>query len=184
MMIQQIAQQDVDHLALLRENVTRFISGIAKRYCAAGGMLLDVAPQDHSGARPFMPPQVTIETLDIDATSGATFIADLCKPLDLRLLDRYDMIVCTEVLEHTRQPFNAVDNLLRMLRPGGLVFVTTPFNFRIHGPLPDCWRFTEHGLRELFKEFDILELEPLESADRFLMPIQYTLVARRPGPLN
>ncbi len=67
-----------------------------------------------------------------------------------------------------------------MLKPGGLAFITTPFNLRIHGPLPDCWRFTEHGLRELFKDFDILELSSLESEERFLMPIQYTLIAKKP----
>ena len=63
---------------------------------------------------------------------------------------------------------------------GGLAFVTTPFNFRIHGPLPDCWRFTEHGLRALFREFDIVELTEEPTPDRPLMPIHYRLVARRP----
>jgi hypothetical protein len=177
---QIVAQMDVDHLALLRQNVERFLSDVVPHYCASGGLLLDVAPQDHAGARPFVPTNVTVETLDIDPKSGATFVADLCQPLPPELLGRFDTIVCTEVLEHTRQPFHATDNLLRMLRPGGLVFVTTPFNFRIHGPLPDCWRFTEHGLRELFKDFELIELQALESADRFLMPIQYTLVAKRP----
>ncbi len=61
-----------------------------------------------------------------------------------------------------------------------LVFVSTPFNFRIHGPLPDCWRFAEHGLKELFDAFEILELVALEDEERFLMPIQYTLIARKP----
>lgn len=178
---QQIAQQDVDHLALLRANVDRFLSRVAESYCNQPGLLLDVAPQIHAGARPFFRPDISIETLDIDPASGATFIADLCNPLDETLVGRYDFIVCTEVLEHTRQPFAAVDNLFRMLRSGGLVFVTTPFNFRIHGPLPDCWRFSEHGLRELFKRFELIELEALETEDRFLMPIQYTVVARQQG---
>ena len=178
---QQIAQQDLDHLELLRANVDRFVSHVARRYCGQTGLLLDVAPQVHAGARPFLPEDIIVETLDIDPASNATFIADLCKPLDERLNSRYDFIVCTEVLEHTRQPFAAAANLFQMLRPGGLVFVTTPFNFRIHGPLPDCWRFSEHGLRELFKDFEIIELDALETPNRFLMPIQYTLVARRQG---
>lgn len=179
-----VSELDKAHLALLRNNIEAFmarVGGEGGYVGAAGGVLLDVAPQDHRGARPFFPPSVRIETLDIDPQSGADHIADLCACAEVIGRERFDFIVCTEVLEHTRQPFDATRNILEMLKPGGMVFVSTPFNFRIHGPLPDCWRFTEHGLRELFKEYEILELTALESEDRFLMPIQYTLVARRPG---
>lgn len=179
-MKKEISTLDIDHLALLRKNVELFMDRVSRKYAKTAGMLLDVAPQDHRGARPFFAPEVQIETLDIDAASGATHIADLCKCVDTVGADRFDFIVCTEVLEHTRQPFDAVNSIYSMLKPGGLAFVTTPFNFRIHGPLPDCWRFTEHGLRELFLQFEIVELDGLECEDRFLMPIQYTLVARRP----
>lgn len=179
-----VSELDKAHLALLRNNIESFMSrvGGTQGYVGAGAaLLLDVAPQDHRGARPFFPDNVKVETLDIDPQSSADHIADLCSCADVIGHERFDFIVCTEVLEHTRQPFDATRNMLQMLKPGGLVFVSTPFNFRIHGPLPDCWRFTEHGLRELFKDYEILELEALESEDRFLMPVQYTLVARRPG---
>lgn len=178
-----VSELDKAHLVLLRNNIESFMSRVGREgghVTAAGGLLLDVAPQDHLGARPFFPASVSIETLDIDPQSNADHIADLCSCADVIGRERFDFIVCTEVLEHTRQPFDATRNMLQMLKPGGLAFVSTPFNFRIHGPLPDCWRFTEHGLRELFKDYEILELDALESEDRFLMPIQYTLVARRP----
>jgi hypothetical protein len=66
-----------------------------------------------------------------------------------------------------------------MLKEGGCLCVSTPFNFRIHGPLPDCWRFTEHGLRRLLWNFKIDELRPLDTPGRPLMPIQYTVIARK-----
>ncbi len=178
-----VSDLDKAHLTLLRKNIESFMARVGsdgEYITEAGGLMLDVAPQDHRGARPFFPPSVRIETLDIDPQSGADHIADLCTCADVIGCERFDFIVCTEVLEHTRQPFDAARNMFEMLKRGGLVFVSTPFNFRIHGPLPDCWRFTEHGLRELFKDYEILELNALESEDRFLMPIQYTLVARRP----
>ena len=112
--------------------------------------------------------------------SGCTYIGDICKYNPVIADDSYDFIVCTEVLEHTLQPFNAVTEIRRLLKPGGLVFISVPFNFRIHGPLPDCWRFTEHGLKVLFSEFHILELESIEAPQRPLMPIQYTMVAQKP----
>jgi hypothetical protein len=46
--------------------------------------------------------------------------------------------------------------------------------------LPDCWRFTEHGLRALLRDWQILELNAIDTQDRALMPIQYTVVARKP----
>jgi len=156
------------------------MSNIGNSYGAVNKLLLDIAPQEHRGARPFFDPTVIIETLDINPLSGATHIADLCKCADSIGFNLYDYIVCTEVLDHTRQPFDAVSNIYKMLKPGGLAFITTPFNFRIHGPLPDCWRFTEYVLRELFKNFDVLELSGLKSNEHFLMPIQYTLIAKKP----
>ena len=177
----KIAAQDIENHARLRANVDRFMADTAARFARPNTLLLDVAPQDHHGANPFFGPVgVTIDTVDLDPNSGATFVADLCCCIEVIGRNRYDYVVCTEVLEHTRQPFDAVASIYAMLKPGGLVFVTTPFNFRIHGPLPDCWRFTEHGLRELFKVFEDLQIDALESVDRFLMPLQYTLVARKP----
>jgi SAM-dependent methyltransferase len=176
----RVSELDVRKLAEIRENVARFIERCGARYDRAGFLLLDVAPQDHEGAPPYFCAS-TIETLDINPASGADYIADICATNESMQSDRFDGIVCTEVLEHTLNPFAAVAELYRLLKPGGVVFVTTPFNFRIHGPLPDCWRFTEHGLRALFVEFEVIELDALDDPDRFLMPTHYTLVGRKPG---
>lgn len=171
----------IDELNLrkIRQNVRDFLARAGHKYDQAGARLLDVAPQDHEGAKPYFR-QALIETLDIDPQSGATYIADLTRTnADLIPAHHFEFIVCTEVLEHTLQPFDAARELYRIAKPSGLIFVTTPFNLRIHGPLPDCWRFTEHGLRALFKDFEIIELTSLEDPDRFLMPTHYTLVAKK-----
>ncbi len=175
----KVSLMDEENLAKIRKNVNSFIAESAKKYDKKGTLLLDIAPQDHEGASPFFV-ESKVETLDIDQTSGATYIADLCTN-NQKIIPKnhFDFIVCTEVLEHTLQPFDAVNEIERILKPGGLVFVSCPFNFRIHGPLPDCWRFTEHGLVALFKNFEIINLVGLETTDRFLMPIHYTLTARK-----
>jgi SAM-dependent methyltransferase len=179
-----VSQQDVTHLGLIRKNVTDFMRS-AVAYCPPGPFkLLDIAPQDHEGAKPHFPADTSIQTFDINPGSGCTYIGDLCKRNEMIEDNTFDCVVCTEVLEHTLQPFHAVDEMHRILKPGGLAFVSTPFNFRIHGPLPDCWRFTEHGLRALFSEWDIVQLDQLLTDDRFLMPIHYTLIARRRTKIN
>lgn len=175
----QVSEVDVRHLRQIRSNVEIFLRDCAAEYDSEGAMLLDVAPQDHAGAAPHFV-KSTVETLDLDPHSAATWVADLCADNSAFIpSERFDFVVCTEVLEHTRQPFDAVSEMRRLLKPHGLAFVSTPFNFRIHGPLPDCWRFTEHGLRELFRQFSIIELKQLETLNRVLMPIQYTLIARK-----
>ncbi len=141
--------------------------------------MLDIAPQIHLGAREHFT-KAKIKTFDIDPYSGADYIADLCETnRELITDDYFDLIVCTEVLEHVLNPFKAVKEIYRILKKGGLTFVTTPFNFRIHGPLPDCWRFTEHGLRELFKDFVIIELNAIPTEGRNLMPLHYSLIAKK-----
>ena len=175
----QVSDQDIAHLGLIRGNVNRFLSEAANQYAVSPGCLLDIAPQNHEGARPFFPFFIDIDTFDIDPQSGATHIGDICRFNAGLIKDTYDFIVCTEVLEHTLQPFGAVAEMWRVIKPGGVIFVSVPFNFRIHGPLPDCWRFTEHGLRALFNEWEIINLKAIETTDRFLMPVHYTLIARK-----
>lgn len=176
--MKKISMIDVDGIKKIRNNIELFMTYCASKYAIKPGLLLDIAPQDHLGATPFFK-NVQIETLDIDPKSNATHIADLCHCDEIIEGSRYDYVVCTEVLEHTLQPFDAANSIYHLLKPGGYAFVSTPFNLRIHGPLPDCWRFTEYGLRELFKKFEIISISELETVDRWLMPLQYTLIVKK-----
>jgi SAM-dependent methyltransferase len=174
------AAMDIDHLATIRASVDSFQRAAIARWVTAGSVVLDVAPQDHVGVRPLLPVGALLETLDLDPAAGATYTADLCERNDHVPAERFDCVFCTEVLEHTLQPFDAVTELYRVLRPGGRLVLSTPFNFRIHGPRPDCWRFTEDGLRALLRPFTDVEIHAIETPDRPLMPVHYTTVAAKP----
>ncbi|NBP06786.1 MAG: methyltransferase domain-containing protein [Bacteroidetes bacterium] len=91
----------------------------------------------------------------------------------------FDIVVCTEVLEHTTNPFGAMHEICRILKKGGLLVVSAPFDFRIHGPLPDCWRFTIHGWNELLKDFKIIKNMEVKNPRRNLMPIHYGFLAEK-----
>jgi SAM-dependent methyltransferase len=65
--------------------------------------------------------------------------------------EQFDLIVCEQVLEHVVCPDRAVANMHRMLRPGGLIMVNTPFLLKVHGFPFDFWRWTEEGLRLLLQ---------------------------------
>jgi len=170
---------DVKALQLIRQNVRVHLRCLARRL-PTPARILDVAPQDWEGARSYFS-NCRIDTLDVDPASGADFLADICANNRHLIPDNtYDLVVCTEVLEHVLRPWDAVAELFRITRPGGFLLLTTPFNFRIHGPLPDCWRFTEYGLRELLKDWEIRSLVSLETPGRPLMPIHYVVVCSKP----
>lgn len=174
-----ISPLDVGYLASIRANVREFMRESGAAWGDKPGLLLDIAPQDHEGARPYFADAVTVETLDINPAAGATYCADLCQTNEQMPSGRFDIVVCTEVLEHVISPFAAVAEIRRVLKPGGIFLASSPFNFRIHGPLPDCWRFTEHGWRALLSAFENVKIAALEDPNRFLMPIHYTVFARK-----
>ncbi len=41
----------------------------------------------------------------------------------------FDLIVCSEVIEHTPDPFKAIEELYRILKPGGTLALTVPNRF-------------------------------------------------------
>ena len=175
----QISEIDKNHYEMIRKNVGCFLEKQSNDLDNDEIILLDVAPQIHEGARAFFR-KCRIETLDIDPSSNASYIADLCRDnTDIIPSCRFDIIVCTEVLEHTLDPFSAIREMHRILKQNGTLLLSVPFNFRIHGPLPDCWRFTEHGLRQLLKDFRDVQIYDLPTEDRWLMPIQYTVRAQK-----
>jgi SAM-dependent methyltransferase len=58
----------------------------------------------------------------------------------------FNTVLCTEVLEHTRRPFQVMQELTRVLSPGGHLVLSVPFIYPIHEAPYDHWRFTRFGL--------------------------------------
>ncbi|GIV87330.1 MAG: type 11 methyltransferase [Chloroflexus sp.] len=65
---------------------------------------------------------------------------------------QFDTILCTEVLEHTRQPFQVMQEISRLLKPGGHLVLSVPFIYPIHEAPHDHWRFTRYGLERICHE--------------------------------
>lgn len=68
----------------------------------------------------------------------------------------FDGVVLTEVLEHCVAPQAAMAEVCRILKPGGLLLVTSPFFWPTHGiegEYKDYWRFTRQGWELLLAAF-------------------------------
>jgi SAM-dependent methyltransferase len=61
----------------------------------------------------------------------------------------FDCVLCTEVLEHCSEPAAVLAEIQRVLRPGGQLFLTTPFMVALHEMPHDYYRYTPSGLRHL-----------------------------------
>jgi hypothetical protein len=58
-------------------------------------------------------------------------------------------VICVDTLEHVFEARRGVDELLRILAPGGVIVLSAPFDFRIHGYPDDYWRFTPSAIDRL-----------------------------------
>lgn len=58
----------------------------------------------------------------------------------------FDVVFCSQVLEHVARPWSVVRECSRVLRPGGLALFTAPFLFPHHPSPTDYYRFTHEGL--------------------------------------
>jgi SAM-dependent methyltransferase len=64
----------------------------------------------------------------------------------------FDIVVCTQVLEHLPDPAAAVRELRRIVRPSGRVLASTHGTAVFHPSPLDLWRWTKPGLENLFCE--------------------------------
>lgn len=70
-------------------------------------------------------------------------------------------VLCVSVLEHLTDPAKAAQEIYRVLKPGGQALIYTHFIYPYHarrGVYSDYFRFTDEGLRFIFKDFSQLEL--------------------------
>ena len=66
-------------------------------------------------------------------------------------------IVSESVLEHVADPLIVVAEMVRVLKPGGYIYVSAPFIHPYHASPDDFNRWTISGLKHLFQDLEIVE---------------------------
>lgn len=171
------SQFDINTFIPARNHLNDFINRVAKEHSFSGKTLLEIGPQERSEvAMAFYACSIT--TLDIADNYYPDIVGDITKYNKHIPDSSFDIITCLEVLEHTLDPFAAIKELRRICKDSGIILFSAPLNWRIHGPIPDCWRFTEFGWKVLLKDFDILEIDKMHTPGRNLFPIKYNILAK------
>lgn len=123
------------------------------------GTVLDLGGKRENKRGTFKPPEHKAREwwyLNLDLSTHPDIYADVTQtPLQTASVD---CILCTEVLEHLSDPQMCVDEIYRLLCDDGLVFASTPFFYPVHADPYDFQRFTEDGLRHLFREFKSVQV--------------------------
>ncbi|MFD2572375.1 class I SAM-dependent methyltransferase [Spirosoma soli] len=81
----------------------------------------------------------------------------------------FDFALCTQVLEHVRKPEAVINEISRILKPGGMLFLTVPQSWEEHEQPYDYHRFTKFALRAYAEDyqFEVVEIKP--QGGRFLV---------------
>jgi SAM-dependent methyltransferase len=72
---------------------------------------------------------------------------------------RFDLVICTQVLEYVAQPSLVFGEIHRVLKPGGALLLSVPSASPIDAG-EECWRFLPAGLRYLLAGFSTVEVVP------------------------
>lgn len=74
--------------------------------------------------------------------------------------NHFDLITCCETLEHDDKFWITVEEMKKVLKPGGWMLITVPgINFFKHDFPHDYYRFTEEAVKEMFKGFKDVHVE-------------------------
>ena len=143
---------------------------IKKNSHLASGILLDIG----SGTSPYKPFFSQVKKyIKLDFFHNKQKPDIIGNGLNLPIKNAsIDTVLCTQVLEHTKDPQQMINEIHRVLKPNGTCFLTTHMATPLHGLPHDYFRFTKMGLKNiLFKKFK--EVSVKENGGSLLAIFQY-----------
>lgn len=148
-------------LSTARFHLDRFAAQAAASL-PAGALMLDAGAGDSPYRRHFA--HVTYEASDgcVRPAHQYQHVQYVCDLTAIPVEDsRYDLVLCTQVLEHVPRPLEALRELHRVLKPGGKLWISAPLYFEEHEIPYDFYRYTQYGWKHLMKEagFDIERMD-------------------------
>lgn len=92
-------------------------------------------------------------------TSKIDIVSDIASmPVDAEI---FDAVLCSEVLEHIKDPVRVVNELIRVLKPGGFLIITAPFCSLTHfAPYHFATGFNRYFYEQFSNQLQIVDLQP------------------------
>jgi SAM-dependent methyltransferase len=160
--------------------------GLRRVLADCTGSLLDVG----CGEKPYRPwaPRVS-HYFGIDVKDGPEVDA-VIEPGERWPVESgmFDVVLCTQALEHVSDFSSTIEELVRAVRSGGVVIISMPFIYNEHGSPHDYRRLSRHGAAHLSSELEVISVARQGAigstlAILFLNWLHDTATSRRNGGL-
>ncbi|HEX5438190.1 MAG TPA: methyltransferase domain-containing protein [Gemmatimonadaceae bacterium] len=121
----------------------RFRKAAALAGVRSGAAVLDIGCRD-GGLRHFLPSDVRYQGMDIaeEFANEHVLIQDIA--LGAPFADEsFDYVFCIEVLEHVHEPWRALGEMRRVLRPGGVAVLSVPNPYHVKEIIWNVFRIAD-----------------------------------------
>ena len=98
----------------------------------------------------------------------ADIVADMNKRLPIEDAVA-DTVVSFQVLEHLCEPQTMLNEAFRIIRPGGKIIISVPFQWWVHEAPHDYFRYTRYGLEYMFAKAGFTNIKVKESSGFWVM---------------
>jgi SAM-dependent methyltransferase len=119
--------------------------------CHVKGTVLDAGAGDLNGRRLLAPYCSKYVSIDIERRSPELDYLGDVRDMKQFADESFDTVYTSQVLEHVAEPWRALGEFHRVLRPGGRLIVQVPFLGGLHEEPYDFFRYTPFGLRSLLE---------------------------------
>lgn len=160
-----------DHLTISR--LSNLLQNGVEEYLEHNVAILDLGCGNKLHQSLFLEKSVMYIGADVDKSTCANITCD-----GQRVLFRepcFSVCLRLQVLEHVDEPNTVVDEILKVLKLGGLFSLQVPSSWIIHGVPHDYWRWTEYGLKNRLQIFVSIKSIRTE----VLLPFNYWNSIRR-----
>lgn len=114
--------------------------------------------------------------VDLEIGPGVDEVCNVYELTEHFGTESFDVLICTEMIEHVLYWQKAISQMKRILKPGGILLITTRSKgFPYHDYPFDYWRFELSDMEAIFSDMKIESLEPDKSMPGVLV------AARKPA---
>lgn len=145
----------------MRQSVKEYLAKVINRYTLREpiyeiGSYRVEGQEEFADLRPFFPGKVYVGC-DMRLGLGVDRVEDV-QCLRIRS-NSIGTVLIFDTLEHVENVHRAMEEIHRILKPGGMVIMSSVMNFPIHDYPSDYWRFTPEAFELLLKRFERYEVE-------------------------